>query len=117
MDCRHIRADYTCAAFPAGIPADIVAGLDHTASFPGDGGLRFEPRPPAEPAPDFQDLMLEEVGDMDDSLDAYVQVFRREPLRFMGVNGPVWAAHLRRCVAENNPDLDAHADLPPDCVA
>lgn len=31
-----------CAAFPDGIPAEIWAGGDHTAPWPGDHGILFE---------------------------------------------------------------------------
>lgn len=33
-----------CAAFPAGIPEEIVVGLNlHTTPYPGDHGIQFEP--------------------------------------------------------------------------
>lgn len=46
LDCRHRHeAALTCAAFPDGIPAAILLhGFDHCAAYPGDGGIRFEPR-------------------------------------------------------------------------
>ena len=59
-DCKHLRglvtapaeipgledvAEWSCAAFPVGIPRDIAAGtFDHIHPHPGDGGIRFEPR-------------------------------------------------------------------------
>jgi hypothetical protein len=61
--CRHIRADYTCTAFPRGIPDEIVRGIDHTGPVKGDRGIRFEARPADEPAPEFEDLMLQEAND------------------------------------------------------
>jgi hypothetical protein len=62
MDCRHIRADYTCAAFPDGIPGIIAdSGSDHTEHVEGDHGIKFEPRPADEPEPEFVDLDLPEL--------------------------------------------------------
>ena len=43
--CIHAGQDgRTCAAFPDGIPMDIIGGqADHTEPFEGDNGIRFEP--------------------------------------------------------------------------
>lgn len=47
--CSHYRFDYTCEAFPEGIPLVIFTGEhDHREPFPGDHGIRFEPRPETE---------------------------------------------------------------------
>jgi hypothetical protein len=63
MQCRHIREDWTCDAFPDGIPPAIFRGdADHTQLIRGDHGIHFEPRPPEEPMPDFIDLMLAEIA-------------------------------------------------------
>ena len=63
MQCRHIRANWTCDASPRGIPPEIYLdrGTDHTRPVQGDHGIRFEPRPPDSLAPNFDDLMLPEV--------------------------------------------------------
>jgi hypothetical protein len=59
MQCRHIRADYTCVAFPNGIsPAIWVDGNDHTKHVLGDRGIKFEPRSPGEAPPVFESLEL-----------------------------------------------------------
>ena len=46
--CRHLfnLELWTCAAFPNGIPAAILAGdFDHRKPYLGDGGIRYEPLP------------------------------------------------------------------------
>ena len=53
-DCSHATANvmvhgrrhaYWCPAFPNGIPAAIWAGENrHTEPYPGDHGIRFEPK-------------------------------------------------------------------------
>ena len=60
LSCRHIRKDWTCDAFPQGIPAEIVFGHPHDTPVEGDGGIQFELRPDDLPLPDFNDLMMEE---------------------------------------------------------
>jgi hypothetical protein len=45
IGCAHYRIDYECNAFPHGIPDEIILGrIDHTRPYPGDNGIRFEPR-------------------------------------------------------------------------
>lgn len=52
FDCRHYRDDYRCAAFPAGIPDDILTNAaDHRRPHPGDHGIRFEEREAPKPGP------------------------------------------------------------------
>lgn len=58
--CRHVRSDYSCDAFPDGMPIEIVNGFDHSRPLAGDQGIRFEERPAGEPAPVYISLMLEE---------------------------------------------------------
>ena len=42
--CRHHREDISCAAFPHGIPYQILTSeADHHQPFPGDHGVYFEP--------------------------------------------------------------------------
>jgi hypothetical protein len=47
-DCRHrARKDAKCTAFPDGIPWEILDSVaDHRHPFPGDQGIRFEPKAP-----------------------------------------------------------------------
>ena len=43
--CRHCRGYGKCAAFPDRIPDAILNGEhDHREPYPGDNGIRFEPR-------------------------------------------------------------------------
>lgn len=50
ITCEHYRGQWTCAAFPKKIPAEIASGEhDHREPFKGDGGIRWEKwRPPAK---------------------------------------------------------------------
>lgn len=43
--CKHFNfAGEGCAAFPAGIPPEILSGeFDHRKAYDGDGGIRWEP--------------------------------------------------------------------------
>ncbi len=43
-NCKHYREDVTCAAFPKGIPAEILESeANHRHPYRGDHGIRFEP--------------------------------------------------------------------------
>jgi len=50
--CKHYRPEakgYTCSAYPAcpGIPREIIDGEhDHRDPYPGDNGIRWEPKAP-----------------------------------------------------------------------
>jgi hypothetical protein len=45
FDCKHFEGPWQCAAFKR-IPDEIAfEGLPHTTPYPGDNGIRFEPRP------------------------------------------------------------------------
>jgi hypothetical protein len=48
--CRHLtEGQARCAAFPRGIPDDLLFALrDHREPYEGDGGIRFEPKPGEE---------------------------------------------------------------------
>ncbi len=42
MECQRINNNLTCAAFPDGIPYEIILSeFDHREPFDGDHGLRF----------------------------------------------------------------------------
>lgn len=56
--CIHFKSDIrdqnVCDAFPGGIPNEIAFGYNHHVEpWPGDGGIRFEPRP------GFEDMTAE----------------------------------------------------------
>lgn len=43
--CANYTAHGKCTAFPPGIPMAILTGEhDHRAPYPGDNGIRFEPK-------------------------------------------------------------------------
>lgn len=42
--CKHYQGDLKCEAFPRGIPEEIITGeFDHTETYEGDRGIRYEP--------------------------------------------------------------------------
>ena len=43
-ECKHNHRDFTCDAFPNGIPKEIVLRREHDTPYPGDNGIRFEPK-------------------------------------------------------------------------
>ena len=45
LSCIHREPHaWTCAAFPDGIPNEIIGGrVPHTSPYPGDHGIRYEP--------------------------------------------------------------------------
>lgn len=46
LSCKHYEYGNTCAAFPLGIPEEIIDGtVDHRQPYPGDNGIRWEKAP------------------------------------------------------------------------
>lgn len=44
MVCKHLKDQWTCEAFPDGIPDKILTWeWIHTKPYPRDHGIRFEP--------------------------------------------------------------------------
>lgn len=43
-DCKHNHRDFTCDAFPNGIPKEIILREEHDTPYPGDNGIRYEPK-------------------------------------------------------------------------
>lgn len=51
-DCAHFYADGICDAFPDAIPVKLVLNQhDHRHPYPGDNGIRWQPRTPADKHP------------------------------------------------------------------
>jgi hypothetical protein len=52
--CKHLFTDLMdckCAAFPAGIPEEILlskSAADHRKPYPGDLGIQFDPKTPKD---------------------------------------------------------------------
>ena len=70
--CRHNHWDYTCDAFPKGIPKGILDREEHDTPYPGDKGIRFEAESDAERAErlkryneNIKGLSFEELIEMD----------------------------------------------------
>lgn len=42
--CVHRKSGLACDAFPEGIPKEILLRGEHDTPFPGDKGIRFEPK-------------------------------------------------------------------------
>ncbi len=44
LKCKHFNGDWTCSAFPKGIPKDISTNrIDHNHPHPNDNGIQYEP--------------------------------------------------------------------------
>ena len=48
-DCKHNhkalnQGALTCDAFPNGIPRELMLRGEHNTSYPGDHGIRYEPK-------------------------------------------------------------------------
>ena len=42
-DCKHSNDDGTCAAFPSGVPLEILSGeVNHFLPYEGDNGIQYE---------------------------------------------------------------------------
>lgn len=61
--CVHYQADRRCQAFPDGIPQALWAGEHlHRDPYPGDGGIRYQPKRIAPPI--LEDIFPEAVVDL-----------------------------------------------------
>lgn len=42
--CKHYRLFAKCDAFPDGIPIELLGKEEHNTPYPGDHGIRYEPK-------------------------------------------------------------------------
>ena len=42
--CKHYRLFAKCDAFPERIPRELIHRREHDTPYPGDNGIRFEPK-------------------------------------------------------------------------
>jgi len=67
LGCAHLHRpgdlpQYTCDAFPRGIPVEILKNqFNHTRPHPRDGGIRFEP------VPYLEDVIADDRRDVETS--------------------------------------------------
>ncbi len=63
VDCKRMRPDGTCEAYPHGIPEEIIMNRwDHRFPKPGDHGLQFDPKPEATPQEWWPDERIGNLG-------------------------------------------------------
>lgn len=66
MECKRFRRDapgFTCDAYPAGIPEQIVMSeWDHRKPAAGDGGLQFVPVDPENVGRSGNPLLRDDVS-------------------------------------------------------
>lgn len=44
FECKYYQGDYTCKAYPRGIPDEIIINkIDHRYPYLDDNGIRFKP--------------------------------------------------------------------------
>lgn len=53
FSCKHYKGSLQCTAFPEGIPRSIVMRKHtHEEEYPGDNGIRYEPKEEPERQPE-----------------------------------------------------------------
>ncbi len=63
FDCRHFERGFTCAAYPTGIPQEILINeLDHRFPLEADHDIQFAPLPGEEHYLDGAERLAREGG-------------------------------------------------------
>lgn len=103
LKCTHFHDSdedrFTCAAFPGGIPDEIIyGGHNHNKAFAGDNGIRFRPR-----------VKFEVTGHDEPELSPFAREVQGRII--MGSADGRFTARMRTLVAEIDRIV---SDLPPE---
>ncbi|MFI5261008.1 MAG: hypothetical protein ACHQZR_00470 [Candidatus Limnocylindrales bacterium] len=117
--CTHLTrdsdrplADPKCAAFPAGIPTEILLSrADHRTPYPGDRGMQFAPQTDQDAryaAMIFGDEEGTDVARVSSAVASRAELAAAAPAELLGLYGAIMDELLARGIARtsNNPVAD-----------